>query len=292
MARMLPWHANFWDSAPAAPAVLLVGEAGNGRDELALALALRLVESDEARHPDIVRVEAEAEKSEISTRAAQAALEVFALAPVAANARVLFVAEADRLNKHAANRLLKTLEEPRPRRFLILTAPSPQNLPATIVSRCRLLRAPAPTPQQARAHMAQSGKTGKGAEALLAFCGGLPLTAEQTPEETPQTVARLLQAGGDMPAGEAAATLAQTPQWEDAAQKWAADAARVACGLPPSYFPAYGEALRRLAQKRPPLMWLDFYRWLLQRRALRDHPLAKELFAKEILHVYKVLCAR
>ena len=36
--------------------------------------------------------------------------------------------------------------------------------------------------------------------------------------------------------------------------------------------------------------WLDFYRYLLKRRALAAHPLAKEIFIREILYAYRRLC--
>lgn len=52
--------------------------------------------------------------------------------------RVVIIASADRMNKAAANALLKILEEPPPRVLLVLTAESRGRLPVTILSRCRL----------------------------------------------------------------------------------------------------------------------------------------------------------
>ena len=54
--------------------------------------------------------------------------------------RVVILDDADLLNRHAANALLKILEEPPPRAVLILVSSSPGRLLATIRSRCRLLR--------------------------------------------------------------------------------------------------------------------------------------------------------
>ena len=54
--------------------------------------------------------------------------------------RVVILDDADLLNRHAANALLKILEEPPPRTVLLLVSSSPGRLLPTIRSRCRLLR--------------------------------------------------------------------------------------------------------------------------------------------------------
>ncbi len=54
--------------------------------------------------------------------------------------RVVILDDADLLNRHAANALLKILEEPPPRAVLVLVSSSPGRLLPTIRSRCRLLR--------------------------------------------------------------------------------------------------------------------------------------------------------
>ncbi|HJZ79867.1 MAG TPA: DNA polymerase III subunit delta' [Pyrinomonadaceae bacterium] len=54
--------------------------------------------------------------------------------------RVFIVEDADYLNEGAANALLKTLEEPPPTSHLILTTTNPTALPATIRSRCQVIR--------------------------------------------------------------------------------------------------------------------------------------------------------
>ena len=62
--------------------------------------------------------------------------------------RVVILDDADLLNRHAANALLKILEEPPPRAVLVLVSSSPGRLLPTIRSRCRLLRlAPLDPPQ-------------------------------------------------------------------------------------------------------------------------------------------------
>ena len=53
---------------------------------------------------------------------------------------VIVIEDADRLNEHADNALLKSLEEPPSRGVWVLCAPSPDDLLPTIRSRCRVIR--------------------------------------------------------------------------------------------------------------------------------------------------------
>ncbi len=54
--------------------------------------------------------------------------------------RTAVILHADRMRPEAGNALLKTLEEPPGRSFVVLTAPNPEALLPTIVSRCQLLK--------------------------------------------------------------------------------------------------------------------------------------------------------
>jgi DNA polymerase-3 subunit delta' len=62
-------------------------------------------------------------------------------------AKVAIIAPAQAMNRHTANCLLKTLEEPAPGNYLILVAESVSALPATILSRCHRVRIPQPDRQ-------------------------------------------------------------------------------------------------------------------------------------------------
>ena len=62
------------------------------------------------------------------------------LEPYEGRAKVFIVEEANRMSPDAANALLKTLEEPPSSVHIILTSPSADQLPETIVSRCHLVR--------------------------------------------------------------------------------------------------------------------------------------------------------
>src|SRR5215813_6578255 len=68
--------------------------------------------------------------------------------PFEGAARILIIEDADYMNLSAADSILKTLEEPEPAIYLILTTTNPTALPATIRSRCQTIQfAPIPAPQ-------------------------------------------------------------------------------------------------------------------------------------------------
>jgi DNA polymerase III subunit delta' len=62
-----------------------------------------------------------------------------AAAPVYGRWRMVLFEDADRATEQAANALLKAIEEPAPRTVWLLCAPSADDLPVTIRSRCRLV---------------------------------------------------------------------------------------------------------------------------------------------------------
>ena len=64
--------------------------------------------------------------------------------PTTGRWQIVVIEDADRLTEQAANALLKAVEEPPPRGVFLLCAPSTEDVPITILSRCRsiVLRAP------------------------------------------------------------------------------------------------------------------------------------------------------
>ena len=62
-----------------------------------------------------------------------------ATSPVSGRWRIVLFEDADRATEQAANALLKAIEEPAPRTVWLLCAPSADDLPTTIRSRCRLV---------------------------------------------------------------------------------------------------------------------------------------------------------
>lgn len=62
-----------------------------------------------------------------------------ALTPYQSTYRIALILQVEDAREHAANSLLKTLEEPSASSILVLTAESADRLPATLVSRCELI---------------------------------------------------------------------------------------------------------------------------------------------------------
>ena len=287
----LPWHEEIVKTATATPAAatMVIGEPGAGAGELTLALAAKYGGGNiDENNPDVLVIAPE--KKIIPVDAPRQIIHFFAMAPIKQQRRIAVIMRADHMNASAANALLKTLEEPRPNRFILLWARSLRRLPATIISRCRLQNAPPPTAAQAQAWFDAQGIKDTDT-ALLSYCGGQPLTAAQLPPDWNNTVADWMQQGATLNAAAIATAMAKNEEhWLDAVQKWSADGVRAACDLPPRYFPARAAALKTLAASRTQA-WLNFYQFLLQRRALEAHPLAKNLVIMEVLNEYKQLCA-
>jgi DNA polymerase-3 subunit delta' len=85
---------------------------------------------------------------------------------------------ADAMNRQASNALLKTLEEPRPGAHLVLLSTQPARLPATVRSRCQVLRLVAPDRAAALGFLdAQSPGQRAEWEATLDVLGPAPLEA-------------------------------------------------------------------------------------------------------------------
>ena len=96
-----------------------------------------------------------------------------ALAPFSASRRIFVVDSADDLQHEAAQALLKTLEEPPGETLLVLLASDPEALPATLRSRCQLLRlAPLPPATLARALEEHASLEAEEASRLAREAGG------------------------------------------------------------------------------------------------------------------------
>jgi len=90
--------------------------------------------------------------------------------------KVLHVADADRLNDAAANAFLKGLEEPPPRTVWLLDLADPDELPDTILSRCRVLRFVPWTVEQLRAEAVTLGIAADDVELAARLAQGSPAT--------------------------------------------------------------------------------------------------------------------
>ena len=91
--------------------------------------------------------------------------------------RVILIHPAEAMNVHAANALLKTLEEPPAGTLFILVSHHPQRLLPTIRSRCQ--KVSIPLPGHADALQWLQGQGTREADSCLAQSGGAPLAAHQ-----------------------------------------------------------------------------------------------------------------
>jgi DNA polymerase-3 subunit delta' len=100
----------------------------------------------QGEHPDFIVVppDPELKLGQITVDQVRAISGQLTLSSYEGKGTVVVFEPADRLNRNAANALLKTLEEPRPGAHVVLVTTAPSLLPATIRSRCQRLAVAAP----------------------------------------------------------------------------------------------------------------------------------------------------
>lgn len=136
------------DNETLAHAFLLVGPEGVGKTTFAQLLGRALLghSGNLQMCPDWMVVERETDektgkvKSQVSIKQIRELTRRLAMSSLNGGAKVAFIEDAARMSIGASNALLKTLEEPKGHVTLLLRAESPDQLPATIVSRCQVLR--------------------------------------------------------------------------------------------------------------------------------------------------------
>ena len=131
-------------------AYLLVGPPGTGTLDAARRLAAALICAADppgcaacstcrralgGAHPDVIEVEPDGTFIVVA-QIAELIREAFR-SPFEAERKVIIVSEADRMNETAANKLLKTLEEPADRTHFVLLTDAPEELLPTVRSRCQ-----------------------------------------------------------------------------------------------------------------------------------------------------------
>jgi DNA polymerase III subunit delta' len=117
---------------------LLVCEAPRPEgDSCGACRACRLV--DHGGHPDVVLVQQEEGKTRIAVSQVRELRALLDYPPHEARGRAVIFERAEQMTEEAQNALLKTLEEPGDRTYLLLTTTSPNMLLPTIRSRCTRL---------------------------------------------------------------------------------------------------------------------------------------------------------
>ncbi len=207
MSGRLPWHQAQWrivDDAlrqgRAAHALLLAGPVGIGKQVFAQQLAQRLLCQQAAAdvatggeacgqcrtcllfqagaHPDYRFVGIAEDKKSIAVDQVRELGRYLTLTPQYGLGKVVIIDPADAMNVNAANSLLKTLEEPVAGVTIVLLSHRPAQLPATIRSRCQLIRFNAATAEQAGPWLLAEGvKDAAEAALLMSLSAGAPLKA-------------------------------------------------------------------------------------------------------------------
>ena len=160
----LPWHRPQWERiersihAGRVPhALLLHGAAGNGKAWFAARLAATLLCRTDGRpcgecescrlcaagsHPDWIDVGVEKDRREIVVDQIRDLIHTVGLTARLGGYKVVTVDHAERMNRHAANTLLKTLEDPPGATVFLLVSSNHALLLATIRSRCQMIGFP------------------------------------------------------------------------------------------------------------------------------------------------------
>lgn len=150
-------------------AYLFHGPAGAGKREAARAFAAHLLSAgapdpaNAARrvlqgvHPDLTWVRPSGAREMMRIDIEEPVVAAATRTPFESARRVFVLEDVDTLNDAAANRMLKTLEEPPPFAHLLLLTDRPGDVLPTIRSRCQLVRFEAPTPEELAERLQRHG---------------------------------------------------------------------------------------------------------------------------------------
>ncbi|MEW8192896.1 MAG: DNA polymerase III subunit delta' [Candidatus Thiodiazotropha sp.] len=201
----LPWHDEQWrflqqavEQQRLSHALLLSGPPGLGKERFVLGfvqstLCVERGSGGEAcgvcrqcqllhsgNHPDFrwLKPDEESKSGEITIEAIRSLTANASLTSHAGGNKVIAIQPAHRMNKAAANSLLKTLEEPTPGSVILLLTDRPGRLLATIRSRCQKIHFKPPRREQAITWLSDK-VLHEDPELLLTLANGAPLKALQ-----------------------------------------------------------------------------------------------------------------
>jgi DNA polymerase-3 subunit delta' len=195
--------------------------------------------------------------------------------------RVALVHPAEDMNLHAANALLKSLEEPPSGAIFVLVSNRPGELLPTVRSRCMAVPMRVPETGMALEWLRTQGLD-DGAR-WLAFAGGAPLRAlEYGRGQRSEVILGMLAA---LASGQISKLAGLVETREDLAlmaevlQKFALDKALSTAQATPRYRTVDPKGAQHPRMRE----WLSFARRMGRNRALASHPLNPKLFAAEML---------
>lgn len=210
--------------------------------------------------------------------------------------RIILVHPAEAMNVHAANALLKTLEEPPPGTLFILVSHQPQRLLPTVRSRCQKINAPVPDRAEALRWLREQGIAE--ADACLAQSGFAPLAALRLSEEDYQL--KRSQVLGQLGAPDKFDPLALAEQGDKLElawilnwmQQWVYDLAGIALASQARYQPGPPPETNRLAKSINLIELFRFQQELLTAQRALHHPLNNRLVLEQLFFSYGQLVNR
>lgn len=199
----LPWHLKEWAhlqeqlaGGQLPHALLLVGGQCTGKSQLALALSRLLLcvqtegllncgrchaceLSGSGNHGDFRWVEPLEKSRVIKIEQIRGVMRFTNKTASFGLRKVIVLAPADSMNANAFNALLKLLEEPPKDSYLILVCHRMYRIPATIRSRCQILRLATPHTESCLEWLDRTTGLREQSEQLLSLADGMPLLAQQ-----------------------------------------------------------------------------------------------------------------
>lgn len=127
--------------------------------------------------PDLLRLTPIEESKEIRIDQVRQMIAELALTSHGRGRKVAILSPAEKLNRNAANALLKTLEEPAGSSLLLLVTGEPSRLPITVQSRCTRVSIPLPPVTQIIDWLRAQGGTATDWNAVLTAIGPRPFLA-------------------------------------------------------------------------------------------------------------------
>ncbi len=199
----LPWHGQEWSQLGGQlaggrlpHALLLVGGQHSGKSQLALALARLLLcaraegalncghchacaLSASGTHGDFRWVEPGEKNRVIKVDQIRDVVQFSNKTAGFGLRKVIVLAPADNMNLNAYNALLKSLEEPTPNTYWVLVCHRMFGVPATVRSRCQILRLAMPDEALSLSWLDGTTENREQSKELLSLSDGRPLLAQQ-----------------------------------------------------------------------------------------------------------------